>query len=95
MKNNATKLSNNFNLRTAEKSSCFYQIYQGLFALIGEKISQIYLNLLFHSVPECTFYILQNFKLFFSKSSRRKQPSVPGGGGGLPYETDGDARRLA
>ena len=28
-------------------------------------------------------------------SSRRVNPLAPGGGGGLPYETDGDARRLA
>ena len=43
--------------------------------------------------PEPPFYII--WQLLEPTKSMSIRTSRPGGGGGIPYETDGDARRLA
>ena len=42
------------------------------------------------------FFVLyiQNGDFLVGERKRRRR-EIPGGGGGLPYKTDGDARRLA
>ena len=77
-------LSCGFTLFQNESSLKMYVSYQWEFDLHENQVEH-----LFNGLPRRLILIQA------AANSKITSSGAPGGGGGLPYETDGDARRLA